>query len=424
MSEISGEQGQKTATIRPLAFRVMRVESDFRRDTRGLDRWERDEYSSTIWNLLRMERKPKVAILDLVGPTRDNPIEFHHEEPLTASVAHYHRKNDRTELRRVLKFYCAYLMQQARKEPDQTKQLFCVFKVVDCARMMVQSSPYAVNAEAEALVFGIFHDLGTQLPGRFKRYLETEQRVFNTMKRLQVSPTNDMLRLELADAFQSQTSHADALAQYHQLLDRFPRMPREGDTRRGRIFIKIGEVFQTLADQAQHGSEALGDARKLKNFVERYNRDFAERGRKIPALQGPAASQIAKVARAMREISSRWYLRALAVRTLNPRTVTRQVVRLAENYSEERRPKEALKLLLDAYPYWRRVDETVESIPERINYLTMIANTAMVCRARKRVDWANQELREHQNRLNDMLARDKEREARREALLAGEEMPA
>ena len=97
MTEIEADAALSGGARGAVELRHMRVETDFRRATQSLERQERDKYSSMLWNMIRMDRKPKVAILDLVGPRGDNDIDYRDEISLKASVDHYHRLEDQED---------------------------------------------------------------------------------------------------------------------------------------------------------------------------------------------------------------------------------------------------------------------------------------------------------------------------------------
>ncbi len=421
MTEIQPEQAPRQPSRGAVLLRHMRVETDFRRVTQRLERQERDKYSSFLWNMIRMERAPKVSIMEVVGARVDNPVEYWHEDPLKTSVDFYHSRVDRAGLIGVLKFYTVFLLQQARKEADPDKQLFLIFKTAEFARMIVQYSPYSIHADAEALVFGLFHDLSAHSPAQFRIYVEQEKPIFDTMRKLHFSPLDTDARLELGNLLIRQSSYFDALVQYQYLLGRYPRVPRDADLPRGRVFIKIAEIFQSLIDYAEDGPGQFRDARKLRNFIDRYNRDYAQRGAAIPRIREPSPAQIRKAVQAMRGIANLWYQRALAVRLLGPRMVTKLVSDLAANYIKDRNSKEAHKLLHTAYRYWRRVPDAIDSLQQRIEYLNLMTSVGTQLRKRDMVNFAYREIREYQNRLSDLELRQKAEQARREALLAGEE---
>ena len=379
----------------------MRVETDFRRATYRLERKERDNYSSMLWNAMRLERKPTVTIRDVVGPTLDNAVDYQHEGKLKETMDYYSRKSDPRELIQVLRFYCAYLLPQARREPVPEKQLFLLFKVVDFARTIVQYSSFAVSRDAETLVWGIFYDLGMQRPQVFGRYMDTEQAIYNMMKRLQVAPLDHATRMQLAERMIKQTSYFDALVQYQYLLERFPTVHREDDVRRGRVYLLIADIFQGLSQYAEGGTTRYTDARKMRNFIERYNRSYARRGRGLPPIAGAQESQLKRAERALRAIANEWYLRAMPVRAMEAKPITEAVFKVGANHMKDGQAKEALKILREGYPYWRRVPESAELLPERIEYLSLIVAAAVRSKQRGAADWANREMRDHESRLRE-----------------------
>ena len=402
-------------------LRHMRVETEFRRTTQGLEREERDKYSSMLWNLMRLDTKPKVSILELVGPRGENDLNFSNEESLKASVDHYHKRFDRAQLVRVMKYYTVYLMQRARKEGDADKQLFLIFKAIECCRMIVQYSSYAIHAEAETIVFGALSDLAQSRPAQFEKYVDAERNIFNIMKKLHFSPTDTDARMEMAEQMVRQSSYFDAIVQYQYLLGRLPKVPRESDLARGRIYIKIGEIFQNLIDYVEEGSAHFIDARKLRSFIERYNRDYAERGKTLPPITNPNAGQIRAAIKAMRGVAIVWYQRALGVRLLGPRMVTKLVAALAENHMKAGQRKDALKALHVGYRYWTRVPEGIDSLEQRIEYLNLMSATATQLKQQDTIKFATQQLREYGNRLSDLVARRDALEARKQALMEGDE---
>ncbi|MCZ6556218.1 MAG: hypothetical protein O7E56_09440 [SAR324 cluster bacterium] len=417
MTEIHEKRERRPGAVN---LRHMRVETDFRRATHRLERRERDKFSSFLWNMIRMERKPKVSLLDVVGARVDKSVGYQQEDSLKISVDFYHSRFDRTGLTDVVKYFTVFLMQQARKETDPQKQMFIIFKAVEFARMIVQYSPHSIHADAEAVVFGVYSDLAAHDPARFQIYFDTEQPIYALMKRLHFSPMDTDARLELGDLYVRQKSYYDAIAQFQYLLNRYPRVPRESDLPRGRVYIKIAEIFQELIDYAEQESEQFQDARKLKNFIERYNRDFSERGATLTPIRDPHPAQIVRAVRSMRNVAKLWYQRALGVRLLGPRMVTKLVSQLAGNYMKDGQNKEAQKLLTTAYRYWQRVPEGVDSIEQRLDYLNLMVSVGMQVKQREMIDFANQQLREYKNRLTELELIEQAREDRKEALLSGE----
>lgn len=422
MTEIDSDASKLVGHFGRVELRHMRMETEFRRSTEGIEREERDKYNSMLWNLMRMDSKPKVSIMELVGPRGENELNLRNEDSLKSSVDHYHRRFDHIQLVRVLKYYTVYLMQRARKEGDPEKQLFLIFKAIEFCRMIVQYSPFGLNAEAETIVFGLMSDLAQSRPDQFDNYLEAERNIFNLMKKLHFSPVDTGGRMEMAAQMFRQSSYFDAVVQYQYLLARLPKVPRGSDVARGRIYIKIGEIFQNLIDYVEKGPAHFIDARKLRSFIERYNRDFSERGKTLPRISNPNAGQIRNAIKAMRSVAIIWYQRALAVRLLGPRMVTKLVATLAENHMKAGQRKEALKVLHIGYRYWARVPEGIDSLEQRLEYLTLMAATATQLKQQPTVNFANQQLRLYGNRHADMVARRDAVEARKQALRNGEEL--
>jgi len=393
---------------------MLRTESRFRNETRTLRRWERDRYSSLLWNMVQMDWGPKYSITDLVGPREDQPLDFGDEDPLQASVDHYRRRGG-AELIRVLQFFSAYLLQQARREVSFRKQLFLLFKAAELLRQMVQFSPQSVNAEAETLVYGIFGDLGEQRPERYGHYLEAEHQIYPIMRRLQTLPNDHRLRLQMADQMRRQTSLFDAFVQYQYLIRRLPSVAQTADTARGRVFLRMAEVFEELAE---HAGQNLYDGRKLKNFVARFNRDFGGRHLELTPLEGMRPKEVQATIRSLREGAVHYYLRALVVHGLGPRRLANAVQRLAQNYAALGRHKDALKVLHDAYPYWKRVQPDVDSLEERLAYLELLIAEARRLGKRDVANQGLQDQREWRSTLDDILSRQKNSEARRAQLRA------
>lgn len=410
---------QSPASGGPVNLRRMRIESVFRHDTRNLPRQERDKYSSFLWNAVRLDWGPKVSISAVVGSQQNAPVQEKSEDALKDTLDYYRKKDDYTELVRVLKFYAAYLLQQARRERVFASQLFLLFKAVDFLRMIVQYSPYSVNQDAETLVFAIFTDLGTQRPQQFGRYYETEQTVFQSMKRLQLFPSDHRARLRLAEQLVEQTSFYDAVVQYEFLMRFYPRMPRHADIPRGRAALALGNIYQNLIDNA---GRHPGDMRKLRNFVERRNRDSGSRGREIPLPQGgtPAAAQ--RVARALLPTANRWYTQALNVAKLGAPRLCEAAFQLARNLERERRPKEALKILLDVKPQWKRLGSSAAAWELRLTYVELLINLAMKLQRRDVLSEALEDQREFRNELERVQSRTRRAEEEEDEAL-GEPPP-
>jgi tetratricopeptide (TPR) repeat protein len=397
----------------PIVFKTLRAEALFRRDTRTLDRDERSRYSSFLWNLARMDMGPKVTLADVVGEAGDRLLDTDREPDLSHSLDFYTRK-DPEQLLPVLRFFGSYLMQQARQAKDLRRQLFLVFKAVDLMRMIVQYSPYAVNYDAETLVSGIFSDLASQLPQRFTRYNEMETRIHFLMRRLHHASNDPQARALLADAYARQTSLYDALVQYQMLLKQLPTMRLELDRRRGLVYVRMGDIFQGLADMRPG---ALQDARKLRNFIERYNRDHPGRGEQIPRILGPDPAGLRRVQRSFRTLANRAYLLAVKVRELEPHVLLGSYTHLGANLVAEGRYKEAATALTEGNRFYKPAQETAPVLEQRLNYLDLLAEAANRSRRRDLFLSVQVQITEVKKRYRALSTAIADRERKRAALL-------
>lgn len=393
---------------------VLRVESQFRQETRGLQREERDRYSNYLWNMMRLDMGPRFTIGDLVGPNQDAELQYAHESALNSSVDYYHRKSDHTELRQVLKFYTVYLMQQARKEADPAKQQFLLFKAVDLARMIVQYSPLTANADAEALVFGIMVAINSAYGSQWANYAQREKEIFHLMRRLEVSPQDLQLRLRLGEAMIAQSSYFDALVQYHTLLRILLRRGEQANRQRGWVIARIGDLFQELS---QLTAARLRDARKIRTFIERFNRDFAERGRELPRLQAINVAQVDRVRYALMSEANRWHLQAGASPLLDRRLRANLYAKAGRNLNAMGQYKAALRALEEGYPNWRGVRETPGTLREQAEYLKQVTTAAINLKRRAPMAWATRESSEVNGKLAAIDAEQRERDKVRAALL-------
>ncbi len=395
----------------PVTLRMLRTEAEFRRDTRNLDRDERDRYGNFLWNMVRLDMGPRVSLSDVVGPAAEKSVDYGSEADLKQSVDYYSRRNP-AHLIPVLKFFAVYVMHQARREKGFSHQLFLIFKAVDLLRMIAQYSPYAVNGDAETLVYGLFIDLGTAKPERFGKYMRTEALIHQLMRRLQKAPNDHQARLNMAEQLALQTSLFDATVQYHMLLRHYPAMRPEQDRRRGYVYLKMAQVFQDIVDNV---TGPMQDARKLKNFVERYNRDFSERGQEIPPVTGPEALE--RTLRSVRGLANRHYARALSVEVLDPRLLLNLVTRLGNNYLQESRFKEATDVLADGAKFWKTFEDTPDNLRRRVEYLQLAATAAGKAHRKDVFNWAQQSLSEYRKRLNTQDNEAKQRNIRRAAIM-------
>ena len=401
----------------PVQLKMLRTEADFRRQTRSLDRQERERYSSFVWNVLRMDLAPKVSLAHVTSLAGEGSLDPRHEGKLNESLDFYSRK-DRERVLPVLRFYAAFVLQQARQETQLGRQLFLIFKAVDLLRMIVQYSPNSVSNEAETIVYGLFIDLGTQKPGRFARYMETEKEVHQFMRRLQVLPGDHRTRLALAESLARQTSLFDAFVQYQALMRMYPPMRAEADRRRGVLNFKIGQLFQNIAD---HAGAALQDGRKLKNFVDRYNRDLPERSAPLPPVTGPQPEVVMRAVKAIRGVACGYYVRALAVQALEPGVVLELATRLSKNYLEDGKFAEAADALANGSRAWKEMDVTLPVMKRRLEYLQTAAMAAGRGGRKEIRQWAEDSIVEVGKRVAALEDKQAEKDKRRAALLADEE---
>jgi len=401
---------------RPITLKRFKTESQFLDETKGLERKERDRYGSMLWNLVRLDFAPKVRIMDIVGPRADAAIEYGHEDSLRSVVDHYHGQSDRADLNRVLKFFAVYLMQRARREATFAKQQFLLFRAVDLLRMLTQFSSWCVHRDAEALVFGIFDDLGTQKMERYARYRDSELRIYPLMKKLHEVPRDFILRLELADELGRQTSFFDAFVQYDFLRRFYPRFYTERNLERrlGVIYSRMALLIQDMLD---HLGKGYRDARKVNSFIERYNRSFATKRDVLVPFAQDGKDTPQRAARALRHNAEQWYRKALASKLLPPDIQIVNAGNLARNLAGERRFREAVSVLTDAYKYWGGIGHTVESLQKRIGYLEQIVKAGIQAGRRDQVNWATMEQRDHLGKLDDMVKASEEYKKRREEIL-------
>jgi hypothetical protein len=401
---------------RPITLKRLRVESQFLEETKGLERKERDRYGSQLWNLMRLDFAPKVKLIDLVGPRVDAAIDTEHEGSIRSVVDHYHGRPDRADLHQVLKFFSVYLLQRARREPSFAKQQFLLFKAVDLLRMITQYSTWCVHRDAEALVYAIFDDLGTQKEERFAKYRDRELRIYPLMKKLHEVPRDFVLRLELADELGRQTSFFDALVQYDFLRRFYPRFYTASNLERqlGVIYSRVAGLFQNMLDNL---GRDYRDARKLNGFIERYNRQFATRKDSLVPFTQDGKGTADRVARGLRHTAENWYRRALAVKVLPAETLVQNAAAFARNLAGERRHKEALNVLMENYRYWSGIGQSVESLQRRINYLEQLTKIAGQAGKRDQVNWANLEQRDHLAKLDELIRQSESYRKRREEIL-------
>ena len=392
-----------------------RVEAQYRHETRNLNRQERDKYSNLLWNIMKLDPGPRVTLDRLVGPEKDLDLGFAEEGKLQAHLGYYLGKSDPGELLQALKFFTVYLIQQTRKEASPSVQQFLLFKAVDLARMIVQYSPLSVNSDAEALVFNMFIAFGSEYPERFSGYMHAEESIFHTMRRLAVVPHDVHIRLKLGEQLAEQTSYADALVQYHMLLRILVRRGEQSTRSRGYVLSKIGDLFQEISKVTLSN---LGDGRKLKNFVERFNRDFAERGRQIPLFISPTSSQVRRIRTALLREAVNWQLRAASTPTLELRVRLKSALQAGSNLNTLGDRATALKELEDGYRLWRGIPESAASLRDKSEYLKEYTSAAVYLKRRSKLEWVTREISEVSERQAEIERKEKEHQQARAALLA------
>ncbi len=401
----------------PVTLRQMRVEAIYRYETQNLDRGERDRYSNFLWNVVRLDMGPKVTLTDLVGASKDRALDSGQENDLSSFIEFYTRK-ERGHLIPVLRFFSAYLMQQARQAKDLRLQLFLVFKAVDLLRLIVQHSTYSVSYDAETLVGGIFTDLGQQLPDRFRNYQETEFRIHTLMRRLHHTPNDHSARAQLAAAYASQTSFYDALVQYQVLLRVLPNMRVDQDRRRGLIHVHLGELYQGLADMS---AADLRDGRKLRNFIERYNRDHPGRNAQLQPLSGADPAGLRRVQRSFRDLAIRANSAAVQVHALEPHVLIATYAQLGHNLIGEGRYKEAAAQLREGNRFYRPALDAPLGLAKRLTYLELLSTAASRARLKDLFESVQTQITDVRKRQRDLEAAATVKQQRRNAMLSPEE---
>lgn len=396
-------------------LRSMRVESQYRSDTRNLSRQEQEKYGNLLWNLMRLNMGPSVTISDLVGADNDGKLDFKDESGLFSNVAFYHRKGDTGELLSVLKFFTAHLLHQARREDDPAKQEFLLYKAADMARMIVQFSPLSANGDAEAIVFSIYVALGTDTPARYANLMENEEFIYKQMRQLESNPHEIPLRMEIGDALLAQGSYFDALVQYRMLLRLLGRRGAGSNRSRSWVIRRTGELFQQLSDIS---ASNLRDGRKLNSFIERYNWDYSEGGGEIPRLVSLSSGQVNQVRRALLEEANRWHIQAAASHLLERRLRVKIAGKVGENYNELRQYSKSMKVLEDCYPLWEGVEVTKNSLEEQLHYLDQAYKAAVQLKNHVKAGWVSRETAATNSKMAELNKAEQNREAAKAALMA------
>lgn len=398
----------------PVRVRTMRAESQFRTETRNLHREERDRFSNFLWNVVSLDLGPRVALVDVVGQHENAPLDTGKERALRSSLDYYERKEDHTEFIRVLKFYVPYIMHQARREEDWPRQLFLLFKAVDLCRTIVQYSPWAVAPQAEAIVYGVFADLGTQRPEQFGPYARSEERVYALMRRIAALPNELGLRLALGDELSRQTAPFDALVQYRMLLRLASRRSGAGsEALRARVIMRIGDVFQEVAE---HGTGQLRDARKLRSFVERYNREGGHDD--LPQVRPDDHASLMRVRRALLVEGTRWHMHVLGMINVPARIRANLATKLGRSYNHRDQHAETTHLMYENYRLWDGVKETPEVLKEKMDYLQVANTAALQTRERTVLEWVQREQRVVGQKVQEIENQQRERRRLRAAMQA------
>ena len=401
----------------PVNLRALAAESRFRNETRNLHRDERDRYSSFLWNMMRLDMGPRISLEELVGARQDRPLEPSQEGSLNTTLDFYHGKDNQPQLVQVLKFFTAYLLQQARKATDFRHQLFLMFKTIDLARMVSQYASNGINADAESIVFGILTDLNDQRKGQYTRYFLPEQEIYTISRRIQTLPNDLELRYQLGELLLRQTSYFDALIQFQLVLRLYPRRGGQSDRIHGLVFARMGDVFY---DTAGRGELPLQDGRKLRVFAERYNRDFAPKGQEFPTLESAAPSQVTALRNALKQEATRWWMRAVEIPSLKPTSRIQMARDIAQFHVDQGNHEEASKVLERTYSLWRVMPKDRSTLEMKFGFLQLLAKSAALAKRTEPEAWASRELLDLEKPLNLMRAEEKERLSRRAAMLSPE----
>lgn len=395
-------------------LRVMRVESQYRNETRLISRLEQEKHGNMLWNLLRMNLGPSMTIADLVGVNQDGKLGYEQEKGMSSNLAYYHKHGDPAELIPVLKFFTAHLMKQARREDDQGKQEFLLYKAIDMARMIVQYSPMSANGDAESVVFSIYIALGTDAPARFAHVMKKEEMIYQQMRHLENTPQEIPLRMEIADALADQGSHFDALVQYRLLLRLMVRRGPGSNKSRSWVIARMGDLFQNLSDIS---TTQLKDGRKLSAFIERYNWDFSEKGEPLPTLDTLTKSNVNQVRRALLAEANRWHQQAVNSNLLERRLRVRIAGRMGENLNELKQFAKSLTFLEECFPLWGGVETTKKSLQEKLSYLELAYKAAAQTKNQSKLGWVSRETATTNSQLSELEKAERDRQHARAALL-------
>lgn len=395
----------------PIAVRLMRIESEFRKATRDLPRQEREKFDSFLWNSLRFDFGPKVTISQMVGTGQKASLGMEHEGAIKSAVDYYQKKVDHRELLRVLRYYAAFFLQQARKETTFSKQAFLLFKAVDMLRMVTQYAGYSINVDAETIVFGIFADLGEQRPDQFAPYFDAQIEIVKAMRRLQAFPGDHRVREKLAELYYKQTSYFDSVMQFEFLSRTYPKMPITADLRRGETYLRIAKIIQELAHVP---TNRLGDARKLRNFIDRYNRDFVSKGKGIIPMSGNNPDLLQKSMNSMLPAANVWYRKALEVTRMRAPLLVEAVMNLSQNLAQTGNFKESLAVLVENQEALKKVGTSPSAWETRLEYINQLIALATKLKKRDVTAKALEQQRDFRGEVEKIQQRQKDIEGEAE----------
>jgi hypothetical protein len=115
--------------------------------------------------------------------------------------------------------------------------------------------------------------------------------------------------------------------------------------------------------------------------------------------------------------ANRWSLRAAAAPQLEARVRVRMCGRAGANLNILGRHKEALAVLEEGYPHWKRVPDSAAVHQEHLRFLREVTTAAVNLKNRAAVDWATREASEVNGKLAALDKTRRDRETARAALL-------
>ena len=179
-------------------------------------------------------------------------------------------------------------------------------------------------------------------------------------------------------------------------------------------YLKTAQVFQDIMD---HAEGAKHDARKLKNFVERFNRDFADRSNEVTPVTGADKDSLKRTVNSVRQLANQYYARALTVQVLDARLLVSLATRLGASYVEEGRFKDAADVFAEGAKLWKGVPDTPENLKRRVEFFELAVTAAGKSGKKQVLSWAQQSLLEYRKRLAMLNAEEKQRMIRRAVIM-------